>query len=406
MIDLTRFSLVPLLLSSVSGTIVTYLFYKEGVMFEIPEVDDLNRSILPYYIFFSVFVALISLYFTKVSLFIEGWFIKIKSIPKRFFYGAGFLGVLLFLFPGLYGEGYRGINNLLKDNNDALFYGSPFESLMADNILIYLGFFLVLALLKVLATGITLGAGGIGGIFAPAVFSGGIIGFVFAASINNVVGYELVSTHNFILVGMAGCLTGVLHAPLTGIFLISEITQSYELIVPLLIVSTITYIIVKAIEPNSIFTKQLALRGELLTHNKDKAVVSFMKLRKLIENNFNAVHSEASLRELIQIISKSRRNIFPVLDKDGKLQGIIHVEDIRHIIFKQEHWDRLFVSNLMLVPSLTVDINEPMQDVIDKFHKSKEWNLPVLENGKYLGFISKSNLFSEYRKNLKDITED
>lgn len=406
MIDLTRHSLIPLLLSSVSGTIVTFLFYKEGIMFDIGNVDDLNISIIPYYILFSVFIALISLYFTKVSLFFEEWFLKFKNVFLRFFYGASFLGILLFLFPGLYGEGYRGINNLMKDNYDALFYGSPFEGIMNEHIIIYLGFFLILALLKVLATSITLGAGGIGGIFAPSVFTGGVLGFVFAMSINSIAGYNLVSIQNFILVGMAGCLTGVLHAPLTGIFLISEITQSYELIVPLLIVSTITFIIVKAIEPNSIFTKQLAIRGELITHNKDKAVLTFMRLKNLIEKNFGTIAIDANLKDLVEVISKSRRNIFPVLDDDKKLVGIIQVENIRNIIFKQELYNNTFVKDLMKPPLAIIDLEDPMNVVIDKFNETKAWNLPVTQNGKYLGFVSKSTLFAEYRELLRDMSED
>ena len=406
LIDLNRFSLVPLLVASISGTIVTHLLYNENIMFSAITVDSFNASYIPYYLIFAIVVAIGSIYFTKVFHSIETWFEEIINPIKRILIGGTLLGILLYFFPGLYGEGYLGLMQIFDGNYNAIFELSPFGDILETNTWLFIVFILLLALLKVFATAFTIGAGGIGGIFAPSVFTGGLLGFVFALSINLIYGEPVLSIPNFVLVGMAGCLTGVLHAPLTGIFLITEITHSYNLIVPLMIVTTFTYIVVKAFMPYSIFTKQLSERGDLITHNKDKAVMAFMNLKKVIETDLLRVPVGANLGELVNIIANSKRNIFPVVDDNNILMGIIYVENIRSVMFKSEHYNNLMVRELMSKPKAVIHIDDNMNKVIDTFNKTDAWNLPVVNDGVYMGFVSKSKLFSEYRNQLIEITDE
>ncbi len=406
MIDLTRFSLIPLLLASTTGTIVTYLFYGEGILFEYTIVDSFSAEDIPYYLLLAVIVAFVSLYFTKSFLFIEKLFVKIKRNYVKIAVGGGAFGLLLYLFPQLYGEGYQSVTHLL-DGDLSAFTGEAFLFQSTDgSVILFISLMLLLILLKVVATGITISAGGIGGIFAPSAVTGAMTGYLFAFSVNSIAGDYILSPGNFALVGMAACLSGVLHAPLTGLFLIAEITSGYELIVPLMMAVTVVFIIVKIIEPNSIFTYHLAQRGELITHHKDKAVLNFMKLENVLENNLQKVPVEATLGELVDYISHSKRNIFPVVDHDSKLEGIIYVEDIRDIMFHHELYENTWVRNLMRKPSVVIDSKDSMQNVMNKFNLSNSWNLPVVEEGRYVGIISKSTLFSAYRKQLINITEE
>ncbi len=406
MIDLTRFSLIPLLLSSVTGSIVTWMFYKEGILFQYEIIDIFEAKDIPYYILFSIITAIVSLYFTKSYLWIESKFQKFKHPISRILTGGLIFGILLYLFPQLYGEGYMNITHLLNNNIDAFVGDMYFHDNIMNSTWLFVALIFLLILLKVIATSITISAGGIGGVFAPSAFTGAITGYGFAVIVNTISGEYLISPGNFALVGMAACLSGVLHAPLTGLFLIAEITQGYHLIMPLMLTVTLVFIIVKAIEPNSIFTMQLAKRGELITHHKDKAVLSFLELRNVVEKDLIIVPSDATLGELTTYIAKSSRNLFPVLSDNGNLEGIIYVTDIREIMFQKELYDTTFVRNLMRIPEEIIQHDDSMQQVVDKFNKTNAWNLPVVENNKYIGIISKSNLFSEYRKQLIDITED
>lgn len=406
LIDMNRFSLIPLLVASVSGTLVTHLLYREGIMFNAIDFEPFKLSYFPYYIVFAILVAAASIYFTAVYFKIEAWFEKIKNPVRKILIGGSILGIALFFFPALFGEGYLALKQIFSGNQTALHELSPLNSFVENRIWLSLGFILVLALLKVVATAITMSAGGIGGIFAPSVFTGGLLGLVFASAVNIFYGEPVVSVPGFVLVGMAGCLTGVLHAPLTGIFLIAEITQSYSLIVPLMIVTTITYIVVKAFMPHSIITKQLAEKGNLITHDKDKAVLAFMDIKKVVETDLRTVSENAMLGELVDIISHSHRNIFPVIDKEQSLKGIVYMEHIRSIIFEREYYDTLPVTDLMVNPPAVIQINCSMQKVIDTFNDTQAWNLPVLDGEKYIGVISRSKLFGEYRSQLLKITEE
>ncbi len=405
LIDLTRFSLIPLLMSSATGAITTKILYREEVLFDFKPVDTFSIGDVPFFIILAILAALLSWYFTGTYLYFEKKFEALKQRRYRLLTGSISLGVILFLFPPLWGEGFETIKNLLNDNYTQILNNSPFYFLKNNFWAITL-FFLILSLLKVVAMSITIGAGGVGGIFAPSLFSGAILGFIFAFLFNSVGLDNQLSTSNFILVGMGAVLTGVLHAPLTSLFLIAEITSGYELIVPLMLVNSITFVIVKYLEPDSIITKQLAKKGELITHHKDKAVLSFMKLENIIEKDFLTVNVNATLGDLIKIVSKSHRNIFPAVDDENKLAGLVELDHIREIMFQPEMYETTAVSNLMVFPPAVIYTTDTMPEVIEKFNETDAWNLPVLQDEKYIGFISKSKMFSEYRKKLVDISAE
>ncbi|MCB2195071.1 MAG: chloride channel protein [Bacteroidetes bacterium] len=402
LIDLTRFSLIPLLLASVSGAIVTNVFFQDEILFEFILKDPYEVHHTIFYILLGIISGLVSVYFTKVYFKVENYANKLKDI-RRLFLGGLVLGVVIFLFPPLYGEGYHIIKAIFAEN---------FTPLMKTNINVGLAnyhwffyfFFISMLILKPFATSITISSGGVGGIIAPSLFTGAIAGMIFSHSLN-LLGLDI-SESNFALVGMAGVLSGVLHAPLTGIFLIAETTKGYELIVPLMLTSTISFVTVKIFEPNSIFTFQLAKSGELITHHKDKAILTFMKLKSVIEKDFTTVHVDSNLGELVKLISKSKRNIFPVIDDDGILNGIILMDNIREIMFDKDMYETTPVSNLMILPPAYIGYNDSMKKVIEKFETTEAWNLPVIDNAKYVGMVSKSKLFSAYRNLLLEISEE
>ncbi|MFA8433570.1 MAG: chloride channel protein [Marinifilaceae bacterium] len=404
LIDLTRFSLIPLLMASVSGAITTKLFLNEDILLEFNITHAFEVSDIPFFVVLGILAGLCSVYFTKMYLWIEGKFERIPHFAYRWVIGGLALGGLIFCFPALYGEGYNMVKALLGGQMEDVFHSSLFENYLGIwwVVVLFLG---ALVLLKVIATTITIGAGGIGGIFAPAVFSGAMLGFLFVYTYNHFQLGPPLSLNNFTLVGMASMLGGVLHAPLTGIFLIAEITSGYELIVPLMLSTTISYITVKSLEPNSIITMQLAQRGELITHNKDRAVLRFMQLRKVIETDLKSISIDATLGDLVKIISSSSRNIYPVLNEDGKLMGVVLLDDVRDIMFNTEMYDTQ-VSNLMISPPAFISLKDSMEEVLRKFRDTGAWNLPVTEEGKYIGFVSKSKLFSAYRQHLMKITSD
>lgn len=405
MIDMTRFSLIPLLSASLSGTLVTELLFKKEILFDISLTETFGGIDIPFILLLGGFTAFLSLYFTRIFIFTEKKFEKSTSTYGKVITGSLILGVLIYVFPPLYGEGYETVKMILSGNHTDIFMRSSLFESFTGPVFIVL-FLLMLVLFKVIATAVTLGSGGIGGIFAPSVFSGAILGFLFSFIVNEMFPEINLSFLNYTLLGMAGMLSGVLHAPLTAIFLIAELTGGYELIVPLMIVSTISFVIVKQFEPNSIFTMQLAQKGELITHHKDKAVLKFMKLHSVLETDLKTVSVNATLGDLVKVISTSKRNIFPVLDEKGMLFGLIFIENIREIMFNQELYEKVYVENLMISPLAEISVDDGMETVINKFNKSGAWNLPVTDKGKYVGFVSKSKLFEEYRKLLVDISHE
>lgn len=403
MLDLTAGSLIPLLLASVSAALTSHFIAGDSVLFnvEITELFTLNDTL--FYVLLGVFSGLVSVYFSKVYWAIEERFARINNAYYRLLLGGSILGGLVFLIPPLYGEGFATINELLSGDYKEVFNGSLLYE-YRDNVLIAIGLFFIMIIFKAVATSVTFGAGGIGGIFAPSLFLGATSGFVFAKAINYF-NFFHVSEKNFILVGMAGILAGVLHAPLTALFLIAEITASYDLIIPLMVTAAISFLTAKYFVPHSLYTMQLAKRGELITHDKDKAVLTLMKLQSEVETDFKAVHPDASLGELVKVVAKSKRNIFPVIDNQNQLLGIVTLDDIRKIMFDASQYDTLHVSDFMSDYPDCVSSSDTMDSVMQKFQRTGAWNLPVIDDGDYIGFVSKSKLFNAYRKILMDFSE-
>ncbi len=403
MLDLTLTTLLPLLISAVSASIVAYLFMGNEVLFSFTLTNPFILKDLPFYLLLGIFCGLVSFYMIRVSHWVETLLSKLSQ-SSRIIVGGITLSGLIFIFPSLFGEGYTVLKEVLNGNGEIV--GNPvvFGSLKQTPIF-FSGILLGLIVLKVIAMAVTQGSGGIGGTFAPAIFIGGISGFFAAHVINLTTGLN-VSYSNFTLVGMAGVMSGVMHAPLTAVFLIAEITGGYELLSPLISVSAIAYLTSHYFEPHSIYTRQLAARKELITHDKDKAVLTLMKLDRIIETNFSSVHPDATLGDLVKIVANSCRNVFPVVDEKNNFHGIILLDGIRQIMFEPELYNETLVRDLMFMPEYMVDLNDSMDTVIQLFQNTDRYNLPVLKDGKYIGFLSRANVFSQYRKLLKQFSDD
>ena len=427
MLDLTTRSIIPLLISAVSGTAVSWLFMGKGVVFSFTVMDPLIIRNLPYYVVLGLFTGLISVYFTKGTKRIEAFMEKLGKIyfqwdknQKRFVkevitgkkilifqrlvIGGCLLGLLIFLCPPLFGEGYEALEMMLSGNSADLANGSVFYQ-VKDNPYWLLVFLCLVLVLKVIAMAVTTGSGGVGGIFAPTLFMGGVSGYILANVINMVPVFS-VSDKNFVLAGMAGVMSGVMHAPLTAVFLITEITGGHGLFLSVSLTAAFSFIISKYIEPHSIYTGRLAKRGELITHDKDKALLTLLKTNKLIENNFITVHPEETLGDLVKYISKSNRNAFPVVDDNYKFIGVVLLDEVRDIIFQPDQYNDTYIAGLITPAPALIEINETMESVMNKFEKTGAWNLPVVEDGRYIGFLSKSKIFSAYRNLLQELYED
>jgi CIC family chloride channel protein len=402
MLDLTMTSVLPLLISSVTAATVSYIFTGTEAMFKFSQTETFTMERIPYVLLLGVFCGLVSLYFTRVMNRIEQGYRKLGVYWKKFLVGGVMLSLLIFLFPPLYGEGYNTIGSLLDGEFSHMMDGSVFYSLNEN----YWGviFFLSLILLfKVFASSATNAGGGCGGIFAPSLFLGCIAGFIFAHSSNFLDFTTELSEKNFALMGMAGVMSGVMHAPLTGVFLIAELTGGYDLFLPLMIVSISSYITILMFEPHSIYSMRLAQKGELLTHHKDKAVLTLLNVHSVIEKDFTVVSPTMSLGDMVKAIAESRRNVFPVVDDKGVLMGVVLLDDIRNIMFRPELYDRFHVSKFMVSAPAKIYINTPMEQIMRTFDDTKAWNLPVVdENGVYIGFMSKSKIFNSYREILVD----
>lgn len=404
MLDLTTASIVPLLISSVTAATVAYFLMGDTVLFSFSVTEAFNIKNIPWYIVLGLTSGIISLYFSRMTLYLESKFEKIKNDYTRLVIGGTVVSVLVFLFPPFFGEGYNTILNLFQGNSSAVTAGGIFSQYTGSfwSLTIFMG---CMILFKVIATSSTNSAGGVGGIFAPTLFLGGVNGFMVASLLNKFVNLHL-PDNRFVLVGMAGMMAGVMHAPLTAIFLIAEITGGYDLLIPLIITSTIAYITIKGFEKHSIYHVQLAKRGELITHDKDKAVLTFMDWKKDIETDLIKVKSNDTLGDLINIIARSKRNIFPVVDEYNILEGVVSLDDVREIMFNTELYDTTYISNLMTIPPSYIDKRENIDTVMEAFRTTGAWNLPVLDNGYYVGFISKARIYSTYRELLVQFSEE
>ncbi len=404
MIDLTVTSVTPLIIASVTAILTSYFFLGSEVLYHFELKEMYRMADLPYFVLLGILTGLLSVYFTKVYIYIHKIFAGFNNWVVSLFVGGTIIGVLIFFFPALYGEGFEVINETLQGNPDMIFSSSIFTS-FGNNIYLILGIMLAVVLFKAFATSITFAAGGVGGIFAPTLFNGSILGLLFAMVMTKF-GVDLPYS-NFALTGMSGAIAGVLQAPLTAVFLIAEISGGYSLLIPLMIVSLTSYLTSRIFITNSVYTHQLAERGQLLTHHTDNNILKMMNIDNLVEKNFTPVHLGQSLGELVEVIQNSNRNIFPVIDDDGKFVGMILLPDVRKIIFKPQYYKTKKVDEFMTIPTLTISPHENMNSIASKLHKTSYYNIPVVdEDGKYIGFVSRANVFSEYRKLLKEFSID
>ncbi|SFZ90637.1 chloride channel protein, CIC family [Flaviramulus basaltis] len=402
-LDLTIASMLPLLLASLSAILTSYFFFGDDVLLPFRIEDKFYISDAPFYIILGVLAAFVSIYFTEVYDRIQKLFDALKSPVKKLIVGATGIGILVYLIPPLYGEGFDVINNLIVGNPEKALENNLFQ-MDLTNIWIVVLLLIGLMLFKIIASSLTFGAGGVGGIFAPTLFMGSIMGYCMSKIINNCGLFSSpISESNFTLVGMAGLLAGVLQAPLTAIFLIAELTGGYELFIPLMLTSTISFSITKYFKPHSVYNMELGRKGELITHDKDHAVLTLMDIEKVIETNFVTIRPEMNLEQIInKAVIKSNRNIFPVVKKDThKLQGIILLDDLRPIMFDQSLYQEVVATDVMQKPPKVINLDtDKMTDIMRKFQDSSAWNLPVTKNGIYYGFISKSKLLTSYRRQL------
>lgn len=405
MIDLTGTTIMPLLLSSIAGATVAYVMEGYSAEFFFVQSEPFLTRKIPYTVLLGIFTGFVSLYFTIVMNRMEALFRKIKPVWLKVITGGSLLALLIFLFPPLFGEGYGTINNLLNGDTASIADGTLFYP-DRDDIWFIALFIACIVLTKAFATSATNGAGGVGGTFAPSLFVGAMAGFLFAYCFNQFWPEIGVSNKNFALLGMAGVMSGVMHAPLMAIFLTAEMTGGYDLFLPLLIVSTLAYMTVRMFQPYSIYTMRLARKGELFTHEKDKAVLSLLKVDSVIERDFKCVTPDMNLKEVVDIIATSKRNLFPVVDNDGNFKGIVLLDDIRNIMFRPDLYKKMHVSRFMSTPPARIDISTPMEQVMKLFDDTHAWNLPVVEGDKYVGFVSKSKIFSSYRALLRHYTDD
>lgn len=404
MLDLTISSIVPLLISSVTAATVAYFLMGEKVLFSFNITAAFNIANIPWYMVLGISCGLVSLYFSKMTLYLENIYDKLSNVYVRLIAGGVVLGALIFVFPPLYGEGYETIMSLLQGDLSSFTYGGIFNSISGS----FSGMILFMAglvVLKVFASSSTNGAGGVGGIFAPTLFLGGVNGYLVASLLNKFFNVNL-PDNRFVLAGMAGVMAGVMHAPLTAIFLIAEITGGYDLLIPLIITSTVTFITVRSFEKHSIYHVQLARRGELITHDKDKAVLTQLDWKKEIETDLHKVRVSDTLGDLVKAISVSKRNIFPVVDEYDILEGVVSLDDVREIMFNHDLYDSTHIRDIMTIPPSYIDKKENIETVMETFRKTGAWNLPVLDNGYYVGFISKSRIYSTYRELLIQFSEE
>jgi len=401
LIEATVSEFIPIIIASVAGALCSRIILGEDILFHFQLTEAFDYNNVPYYILLGLICGFMSLYYARMTHKIEEIFAKFKTKTyTKALIGGTLLALLCLLFPSLFGEGYVSLKLLAAGEGSKIFQNSILEGFIGNQ-WFFIAFVGLIALFKVIATSITLSSGGNGGNFAPSLFVGAYTGFFFSSLINR---FEITKLpeSNFTLVGMAGILSGVFYAPFTGIFLIAEITSGYELIIPLMIVSAFAFIIAKHFEPYSMDTKKLAAKGQILTDDKDHNILTLLKTSKIIEDDIKTIDIDKKLGDLVELIKHSHRHTFAVLNSDEHLVGIIELDDVREIMFKPEKYDDISIKHLYKKPNAIIHIHEDMKNVMRKFDTTHSWNLPIIDdNGKYVGFVSKSNIFNNYRKLLK-----
>ncbi|MDD3490710.1 MAG: chloride channel protein [Paludibacter sp.] len=405
MLDMTLTSIVPLLISSVTATSVSYILSGSSFMFQFSTYEPFAVERIPYLILLGIVCGLTSLYFTRGMNRIESFFRKYKNPYTKLAIGGVILSLLIFIFPPLYGEGYDTIENLLNGNSASVLDRSFFQQL-GNSPWVMVIYLVLIVVFKIFASAATTSGGGVGGIFAPSLFMGSLVGFVFA-TVFGIFGIHL-PEENFALAGMSGLMSGVMHAPLTGIFLIAELTGGYNLFMTLMIVSVVSYMTIILFEPHSLYAMRLAQKGELLTHHKDKAVLTLLKMENVIETDLAVLSPDMNLGEIVKVISHSKRNIFPVVHPETNvLMGVVLLDEVRNIMFRPELYGRFTARQLMISPPATINENLPMEKVMTIFEDSGAWNLPVVDNQKrYVGYVSKSKIFNSYRHVLVHFSDE
>lgn len=406
MIDLTATAIVPLLIAAATGTILSLLFLGENVMLTNAPITAFQLHNVWVYIVLGIATGLMSVYFLRTSRLVEGIFSKIKKPTVKIIIGGLALGGLIFVFPPFYGEGYENIASIMRDDSLALFKNSPFFDVISAKYGVLLLFLMGIIFLKVVATAITNASGGVGGVFAPSLFVGAFVGYFFAIVMRHYCGLEVPIT-NCVLAGMAGVLAGVMHAPLTGIFLIAELTTGFGLLIPLMLTSPIAYVTSKIFEPYSVYTRKLAQKGKLKTHNKDKYAVRQIDFLSLLDTNVRTVPLNANLRQYVGVISDCKRNIFVVLDNSDKFVGLLLMDDHRDVIFKPELYDTYTVRDLLYVPDVVVFDTDTAEEMVAKFQQTQNFNLPVITSDrKYLGFLSRAKVLDVYKDVIAEESDD
>ena len=408
MVDLSMAALLPILTSTVTATVFTYIFVGNRSLFDFTLDSAWNIDRIPASILLGLFCGMVSLYFIRMMSKCEGLFEQLKDYPfAKLFLGAILLSSLIFFFPSLYGEGYNSLNILLNGNTEADWNAVMNNSLFAGSSGLLVIYIALVLLTKIFATSATNGAGGVGGTFAPSLFVGGFGGFLFARVWNmNQVG-TYIPEKNFTLLGMAGVMAGVMHAPLTGVFLIAELTGGYSLFLPLIMVSIVSVMVISIFEPHSIYAMRLARQGRLLTHHTDRSLRTLMSLESVIDNNYTTVDPDMPLGKLVSVISRSHTSFIPVVNTAGILLGIIDINKIRHVMFRTELYHRFTVQQILIPPKATLGIKDSMEEVMEKFDKTNADYLPVVDvNGQLTGFVERTRLYSMYRKTVADFSAE
>ncbi|WP_225586863.1 chloride channel protein [Algoriphagus sp. Y33] len=399
LMEISTASFIPLLIASVTGSLTSMVLIGKDSVFNFKLTESFQASHMPYYLLLGIVCGLVSLYFSQAVRKTESLIEGLDSQALRILYGGAILGIMVFFLPPIYGEGYDTLNTLIEGNSSQLLEKSPFFSIIENPYLIII-FLAFIILVKPVAAAVTLSAGGSGGIFAPSLYVGGILGFLFAYSSNLFYFTIPLPLAHFTLVAMCGVMAGTQHAPLSAIFLIAEITGGYELFVPLMFVSAIAYVTKTAYQKDSIYMIQLKEKGRHLPESKDQELLELITITHVIERDLLPIHPDAKLKDLIGLVKISKRNIFPVVDEHKALRGIVTLDDIRDIMFDREKQEKILIRELMHSPPEILLATENMQKAMEKFELSGAWNLPVIEEGKYLGFVSKSRIFNAYRKRL------
>ncbi|MEA3450435.1 MAG: chloride channel protein [Bacteroidota bacterium] len=403
MIDLTTLSVIPIVLASVTASLTSFWFTGNNFLYNLDFVPAFELSEVPIYILMGIITGFFGLFFSKIYNWFVRFFSKIKYLFVRFLIAGISVGILIFIFPAIFAEGYQALNTSLDSNYSYLLENDVFSE-FNDNIPLIIILFLVIAVVKIVATSITIAAGGIGGFFTPILFVGANLG-LFISHLFERLGFNVFHKSST-LVAMGGLIAAMFHAPLTSVFFVGELTGGYSLLVPLLITCSVSFIVIRIFQKNNFFSQQLAEQKILMTHHADQNILNMLRMKDLVECNFITIAPDKKLGDLVEVVKETRRDLFPVIDCENRFIGVISLNRIRKIMFKTELHDKISVSELMIFPDIYADIDEHLEDVAEKFEKSQRYNLLILDKSKYVGFISRSNFFAHYRKLLKEFSEE